>query len=63
MPDEASSALDTITAGDIAVTILEISRSRQQMVTLVAHRLSGIMRGDPICVFEKMEGIGSRSHE
>lgn len=51
--DEATSALDSITEQEISDAVREVSRSREHLVILIAHRLSAISYADRIYVLEK----------
>jgi len=59
--DEATSNLDSITAGAIEDMIDELDKDIT--VILIAHRLSTIVRCDRIYVMDKGEIIESGSHE
>ena len=61
--DEATSALDSLTEEDITRTIREISGNREQMMILIAHRLSTVMHADVIYVLEKGKVSETGSHE
>jgi ATP-binding cassette subfamily B protein len=61
--DEATSALDSLTEEDITHTIRGISSGREQMIILIAHRLSTLMHADRIYVLEKGRISESGSHE
>jgi ATP-binding cassette subfamily B protein len=61
--DEATSALDSLTEEDITRTVREISGNREQMMILIAHRLSTVMHADVIYVLEKGKVSETGSHE
>ncbi|MDR6514500.1 ABC transporter ATP-binding protein [Chryseobacterium camelliae] len=61
--DEATSALDSITEEAITSTIKEISREKDQITVLIAHRLSTVMHADRIYVLERGQIIETGSHE
>ena len=61
--DEATSALDSLTVDEITETVKEVSRSRDRITILIAHRLSTVMHADRIYVLERgrvVESGGSR---
>ena len=51
--DEATSALDSLTEEEITTTIRELSKQKDQITLLIAHRLSTVMHADTIFVLEK----------
>ncbi|WP_294215302.1 ABC transporter ATP-binding protein [uncultured Chryseobacterium sp.] len=61
--DEATSALDSITEEAITSTIKQISREKDQITVLIAHRLSTVMHADRIYVLERGQIIETGSHE
>ncbi len=61
--DEATSALDSITEEAITSTIKQISREKDQITALIAHRLSTVMHADRIYVLERGQIIETGSHE
>lgn len=61
--DEATSALDSITEEEISKTVRDVSKSKQHITILVAHRLSTIMHADKIFVLEKGNIVESGKHE
>lgn len=61
--DEATSALDSITEEAITSTIKDISREKDQITVLIAHRLSTVMHADRIYVLERGQIIETGSHE
>ncbi|WP_129022302.1 ABC transporter ATP-binding protein [Edaphocola flava] len=60
--DEATSALDSITESEISETMEEISKERNQITILIAHRLSTVMHADRIFVLEKGKVIEQGNH-
>lgn len=60
--DEATSALDSITESEISETMEEISKERNQITILIAHRLSTVMHADRIFVLEKGKIIEQGNH-
>jgi ATP-binding cassette subfamily B protein len=60
--DEASSALDSLTEEKVTETIREISKQRDPITILIAHRLATILHADVIYVLEKGKIVESGSH-
>ncbi|MDP4039791.1 MAG: ABC transporter ATP-binding protein [Candidatus Pacearchaeota archaeon] len=61
--DEATSSLDSLTEKEITNTIKEITKEKQNLITiLVAHRLSTIYHSDKILVLEKGKLIEQGMH-
>jgi len=61
--DEATSSLDSLTEQEITKTILEIEKTRPDLITiLVAHRLSTIAHAEKIYVLEKGRIIEKGKH-
>jgi ATP-binding cassette subfamily B protein len=61
--DEATSALDSITEQEITTAIRRVSGSKEQMVVLIAHRLSTVLHADTIYVLEKGRITESGTHD
>jgi ATP-binding cassette subfamily B protein len=61
--DEATSSLDSLTEDEITETIREISRRKDLISIMIAHRLSTVMHADHIHVLEKGRIIESGNHE
>ena len=61
--DEATSALDSLTEEEISETIRDISKNRNHISILIAHRLSTVMHADRIYVLERGVIIESGAHE
>lgn len=61
--DEATSNLDSLTEKMITKTIAEISRHKERLTVLIAHRLSTVAQADIIHVLEKGRIIESGRHE
>jgi ATP-binding cassette subfamily B protein len=61
--DEASSALDSLTEEKVTDTIIEISRQRDPITILIAHRLATILHADMIYVLEKGKIVEQGTHE
>jgi ATP-binding cassette subfamily B protein len=51
--DEATSSLDSLTEEEITGTIRAVSRGRDLITVLIAHRLSTVMHADRIFVLER----------
>ena len=58
--DEATSSLDSLTEEEISETIRAVSRHREMISILIAHRLSTVMHADRIYVLERGNDRGSR---
>lgn len=61
--DEATSALDSLTEEEITDTVKEISKTKDMLTILIAHRLSTVLHADTIYVLEKGNIIESGKHE
>lgn len=61
--DEATSALDSITEEEISETIRSISKDKEQIIILIAHRLSTVMHADEIYVLEHGSIVEKGKHE
>ena len=51
--DEATSSLDSLTEEEISATIRAVSRGRDLITVLIAHRLSTVLHADRIYVLER----------
>ncbi len=51
--DEATSSLDSLTEEEITKTVKDVTKGKDHIVVLVAHRLGTIMHADTIYVLEK----------
>lgn len=60
--DEATSALDSLTEEEISETIRSISKEKNHITILIAHRLSTVMHADCIFVLEKGKIIEQGKH-
>lgn len=61
--DEATSSLDSLTEEEITDTIRGISRRKDLITILIAHRLSTVIHADRIHVLEKGKIVESGRHE
>jgi ATP-binding cassette subfamily B protein len=61
--DEATSALDSLTESEISQTIRGLSRRREFLTILVAHRLSTICHAKRIYVLDQGRIVESGTHE
>jgi len=60
--DEATSSLDSITEGEITLTIKGINKNEDIITIIIAHRLSTIMHANRIFVLEKGRIIEEGNH-
>ncbi len=60
--DEATSSLDSLTEEEISETIRDISKGKNLITILIAHRLSTVMHADTIFVLENGKIVESGSH-
>lgn len=60
--DEATSALDSLTEDEINETIKAVSRNKNQITILIAHRLSTVMHADRIVVLEHGQIVEQGMH-
>ena len=60
--DEATSSLDSLTEEEISETIRDISKGKDLITILIAHRLSTVMHADTIFVLENGKIVESGSH-
>ncbi|WP_080905934.1 ABC transporter ATP-binding protein [Parabacteroides sp. Marseille-P3160] len=61
--DEATSALDSLTEETVTNTIKTVSKDRERISILIAHRLSTVMHADTIFVLEKGKIVEAGSHQ
>ncbi len=61
--DEATSSLDSLTEEEITATIREISRQKNLLTILIAHRLSTVLHADKIFVLERGQIVESGQHQ
>ncbi len=61
--DEATSALDSLTEEEISKTIRKISRRKDLITLMIAHRLSTVMHADKIYVLERGNIVESGKHD
>ena len=61
--DEATSALDSLTEEEISKTIREISRRKDLLTIMIAHRLSTVLHADKIYVLERGSIVESGTHD
>ena len=61
--DEATSSLDSLTEEEISETIREVSRNKNLLTILIAHRLSTVLHADTIYVLEQGHITESGRHE
>ena len=61
--DEATSSLDSLTEERITETIRAISKRRDLINILIAHRLSTVMHADMIFVLERGKIVETGNHD
>ena len=61
--DEATSSLDSLAEEEISRTLREVSRHREAITILIAHRLSTVMHASRIYVLERGRIVESGRHE
>ena len=61
--DEATSSLDSLTEEEISETIRDISKRKDLITILIAHRLSTVMHSDKIFVLEQGHIVESGKHQ
>lgn len=61
--DEATSALDSLTEEEISETIRSVSRSRELITIMIAHRLSTVMHAGKIFVLERGRIVEEGEHK
>ena len=61
--DEATSSLDSLTEEEITKTMRDVTKLREHITVLVAHRLSTVMHADAIYVLEKGVIAESGTHD
>jgi ATP-binding cassette subfamily B protein len=60
--DEATSSLDSLTEEEISSTIRDLSRRKDLITILIAHRLSTVLHANRILVLERGRLIESGKH-
>lgn len=61
--DEATSSLDSLTEDEISETIRNLSKRKEHITIMIAHRLSTVLHSDRIYVLERGKIIEQGKHE
>jgi len=60
--DEATSSLDSLTENEISDTVRKVTRGKDMITILIAHRLSTVLHADCIYVLERGRIVESGGH-
>jgi ATP-binding cassette subfamily B protein len=61
--DEATSSLDSLTESEISDTVRKVTRGKEMITILIAHRLSTVLHADCIYVLERGRIVESGRHQ